>query len=108
MTTAGVVTEFPISTSGNELYNITAGPDDALWFTESNAIGRITTDGIITEFSIPTGNSFPYGITAGPEGSVWFTEVNANKIGRITTVVPRLAPHPIPNDHPQPRVVPFR
>ena len=36
------------------------------------------------------------------------TEANANKIGRVTTVVPRLAPHPIPNDRPQPRLMPFR
>jgi len=66
---------------------ITAGPDGALWFTETVAgkIGRITTSGVITEYAIPTANSYPYGITTGPDGAVWFTEVNAQKIGRITT-----------------------
>jgi streptogramin lyase len=66
---------------------ITAGPDGALWFTETVAgkIGRITTAGVLTEYAIPAANSYPYGITTGPDGALWFTEVNAQKIGRITT-----------------------
>jgi virginiamycin B lyase len=47
ITTAGVITEFPIPTAGSTPWGITAGPDGALWFAESNAnkIGRITTAG---------------------------------------------------------------
>jgi hypothetical protein len=65
---------------------ITAGPDGALWFTESSAnkIGRITTSGEFTQFPIPTPGSHPYGIVAGIDGRLYFTEA-ANKIGRITT-----------------------
>jgi uncharacterized protein (TIGR03437 family) len=78
----------PTANSGPEY--ITAGPDGALWFTESNLnntgkIGRITTSGAITEYTVPTADSFPFGITAGPDGALWFTENNTAKIGRITT-----------------------
>jgi uncharacterized protein (TIGR03437 family) len=88
------ITEYPLPTTGNfpdrcssnnaVPLRIAAGPDGALWFTESNSnkIGRITTSGSITEYCIPTADATPQGITAGPDGGVWFTEY-ANKVGRI-------------------------
>jgi virginiamycin B lyase len=81
------ISEFAIPTADSSPSDITAGPDDALWFTEnaSNKIGRITTTGVITEFPILTTDSGPYAITAGPDGALWFTEQHGNKIGRITT-----------------------
>src|SRR5262249_7794479 len=84
ITTAGVITEFPLSFSGAAA-DIVAGPDGALWFAEfdANKIGRITTAGAITEFFIPTAKSGPLGIPAGPDGSLWFTEEYANQIGRV-------------------------
>ena len=88
MTTAGVVTNtYSIPTTAASPGGITAGPDGALWFTEtsSNKIGRITTAGVITEYSVPTDSGLPAIITAGPDGALWFTESNRNKIGRITT-----------------------
>ena len=87
ITTSGTVTEFTVPTSYPGLTSITAGPDDALWFTETfgNKIGRISTGGSVTEFAVPTSNASPYGITAGPDGALWFTETGANKIGRIST-----------------------
>jgi len=41
---AGTVTEFPIPTRGTP-FDITAGPDGNVWFTEENVskIGRIST-----------------------------------------------------------------
>ncbi len=67
-------------------YDIAAGSDGALWFTESNGdkIGRITTSGTITEWGLPAGSS-PYGIAAGPDGALWFAEIGRYRIGRITT-----------------------
>ena len=61
ITTAGVITEYPIPTPAGVPDGITAGPDGALWFIEyaGNKIGRITTAGVITEFPIPTANSHP-------------------------------------------------
>jgi streptogramin lyase len=93
ITTAGAITEYPLSNPngfvpGSTGSGITAGPDGALWFTELNKIGRITTTGAITEFSIPagTGFGFPGRITVGSDGSLWFTELGPFvAIGRITT-----------------------
>src|ERR1700730_6073061 len=68
-------------------YEIAAGPDGALWFTETFAsrIGRITTSGVVSEFPLPTSGSGPADIAAGPDGALWFTEEGVHKIGRITT-----------------------
>jgi virginiamycin B lyase len=86
---AQTVSEFSIPTVSSGPYGITAGPDGALWFTESfnsgNKIGRITTAGTISEFTLPTASSGPEGIAAGSDGALWFAESNVNKIGRITT-----------------------
>jgi len=43
ITTAGVITEFPVPTPGGGPIGITAGPDGALWFTEFDGqkIGRL-------------------------------------------------------------------
>jgi len=44
VTTSGNFSEFPIPTAASNPRGITAGPDGALWFTESsgNKIGRLT------------------------------------------------------------------
>ena len=87
ITTAGIVTEFQIPTSGSQSTGITAGSDGALWFTEEfgNKIGRVTTAGVFSEFNVPTGDASPLSITAGPDSALWFTEEFGNRIGRITT-----------------------
>jgi virginiamycin B lyase len=109
MTTTGAFNEFPLAvgsscgppayTDCHYLWDIAAGADGALWFTESgepglaSKIGRITTGGKITEFPLPSCSLSPStsggcggkGIAAGPDGALWFTEYFLNKIGRITT-----------------------
>lgn len=85
MTTAGVLTDFPpIQTK--QPYNIVAGPDGNLWFSEwlGNSIGRITTAGVITEFPISTAIDqwILRGIAVGPDGNIWFTEWTDSKIPR--------------------------
>jgi virginiamycin B lyase len=91
ITTAGVVTEFPLPASGipaapSRPAGIVTGPDGALWFTDQGAgkIRRITTAGSVTEFNIPTPFSHPTYITVGPDGALWFTESSGNKIGRLS------------------------
>ncbi len=78
-----------------ELWDITKGPDGALWFSSEYAsnlnagswIGRITTSGVVTQHKIP----FPVNpgpLTAGPDGAIWFAGINfngGNVIGRVTT-----------------------
>ena len=64
------ITEFPVPTPDSAPAGIAAGPDGALWFTESafslgpGAIGRITTAGSIGETPVP-----PTGIPTVPAGS---------------------------------------
>lgn len=96
ITLRGEVTRYVVPSALGDPWNITAGPDGNLWFTEigdyfnrlnpANVanIGRITPAGAITEFSVPTPASGPNGITVGPDGALWFTENVGNKIGRIT------------------------
>jgi streptogramin lyase len=107
ITTAGLVTEFPVpdvppppgSPPGTPatpatFTSITAGPDGALWFMGvPGEIGRITTSGVVTEFPVPALAAPPdsvappptvNGIVAGPDGALWFAGV-PGEIGRITT-----------------------
>jgi virginiamycin B lyase len=87
LTLDGRFADFPIPTPNGGPFAATAGPDGAVWFTETDAnqIGRITVDGAITEFPLPTPDSRPLGIVLGPDGALWFTEVGGNKLARITT-----------------------
>ncbi|MBV8149953.1 MAG: hypothetical protein JOY59_00220 [Candidatus Eremiobacteraeota bacterium] len=82
----GILDEFTIPTKSAGPLQVAAGPDGAVWFTESNVgkIGRITPSGAISEFAIPSASGDPDGIVTGPDGNVWFTEVANGKIGRIT------------------------
>jgi virginiamycin B lyase len=92
ITTTGAVTTYHGASISNP-QGITAGPDGALWFTNtstassSGSIGRITTTGTVTSYASP-GIRGPAGIAAGPDGALWFTN-NSNgdgtSIGRITT-----------------------
>ena len=100
LATAQAITEFPIP-SGNSPFDLTAGPDGNLWFTESqgNRVGRVTPGGVITEFTIPTANSFPGGITAGPDGNLWVCANGSNRILRVTPAGV-FTEFPIPNAFP--------
>src|SRR5262249_42757761 len=81
---------YPLPTPGSLPSSIAAGPDGNVWFTEQNAIGRITTIGAITEFAV----SGPSNIVAGPDGNLWFTQPSA--IGRITPGG-QITQFPLPN-----------
>ncbi len=85
VTAAGVVTKYPVPTPNSSPFDITAGPDGNLWFTEydGNKIGRITPQGVITEFLVPTPDAGPAAICVGPDGHIWFTESKAHKVGRL-------------------------
>ncbi len=89
ITTAGVITEFPIP-NAQALIGIASGPDGNLWFTDTMAgtVGHISTSGTnIVQYSLKSG-SFPQGITAGPDGNLWFIEQKQTgdyEIGKITT-----------------------
>jgi len=106
ITTAGMVTEFPIPTPCGHSHGITAAPDGKVWFVErdGNKIGRIDPKAgndaairaSITEFPIPgpkcanrscpagIQSSGPHGIAVGPDGNLWFGENWSDRLGRIT------------------------
>jgi virginiamycin B lyase len=77
--------------TGADPANITAGPDDAMWFTDAvGRIGRIDMDGAIREFSIgrPIVDGRPSfeptrPIVAGADGAIWFI-AGPDSIGRMS------------------------
>lgn len=72
---------------GSELYDITLGPDGALWMPDvlNDQIVRMTTRGRFTRFAMPRYTA-PFHIVAGPDNALWFTArvINTGAIGRIT------------------------
>ena len=62
---------------------ITAGPDGALWFTNSTTTrsGGSPRPGSVTTSPIPR-SSHPWGIAAGPDGALWFTNELAGTLDR--------------------------
>jgi len=85
VTPEGVVTKYIVPTANCAPFDITAGPDGNLWFTEyeGNKIGRITPQGVIAEFPVPTPDAGPAAICVGPDGNIWFTESKARNVGRL-------------------------
>lgn len=96
------VIEYPIPTGGSSAWDITAGPDGNMWFTEyeGQKVGRITPAGIITEFPTPSTFSGPRMITVGPDGNLWFTELDRGKVARCTPAGV-ITEFPTPNGFPQ-------
>jgi hypothetical protein len=101
----GTISTFKNPSSIAAPSDIAAGPDGALWFTNtwsSNSavaysIGRITTSGVATRYSGASLN--PLAITLGPDGNMWFVNseyypgAGNSSVGRITTgVTPPDAP----------------
>ena len=80
---AALVTIFPLPGSVSRPEAIVAGPDGALWFTQSSAsrMGRVTTAGAFSQFRLPRGSE-PDVVAAGPDGAIWYA--GPRRIGRIT------------------------
>jgi virginiamycin B lyase len=81
---AGLYSSFPVSGVPGDQNGIAAWFDGALWFSETNAIGRITTSGDVKTYPLPNGTR-PGRIAIGPDGSLWFVEINRGFVGRVTT-----------------------
>lgn len=93
ITTAGQISEYPVSLlPGARPYGITSC-DGSLWFTDlglltlAGRIGKITTSGTVTLFAVPPLFgllSRPDKITCGLDGSLWFTDQATNHLGQMT------------------------
>ncbi len=89
-------TEYTSPTANGFPYNIVAGPDNNVWFTEnsSNKIGvfNVGTSSFSEYSFLPTvgpGNG-PIGITSGPDGRLWFADsasdtTHVDDVAGITT-----------------------
>lgn len=73
---AGALTQFRVPTPKAGPYQIAAGPQRTMWFTEYNPtmIGRVSADGRITEFRLPRPTYRGTGITGSPAGHVLVAE----------------------------------
>jgi streptogramin lyase len=97
---------------GSQPWDIAAGPDGNLWFSErtgpigyAGQMARITPTGEVTEFKEGiTGDTEPDGVTAGPDGNVWFTEEAGDRIGRITRTG-AITEFPIPSANSEPNAI---
>jgi virginiamycin B lyase len=81
----GTITDFPLPEPDSAPFDIVAGPDGNLWFTDStrNEVGRISPDGTVARCPVPTADSMPERIAVGADGQLWFTEWSGNRIGRM-------------------------
>ena len=84
--TAVVIREYVVADAGSGPYDVTTGPDGALWFTmvHSGEIGRLLPGGGPTRHQLDPGCG-PTIIVTGPDGALWFTNGGNASIGRITT-----------------------
>jgi streptogramin lyase len=92
ITPTGVITEFPIARSADNVQNqpvgITSDHFGNLWFTElpGAQIGRLTLGGVFNHFSASPGIGYGDGgedIVPGPDGNLWFTSPEGS-IGQVT------------------------
>jgi len=63
------------------MYQIIAGPDGNLWFSDIDRMGRMTPTGDSQEFVMPGSLA---AIASGPDGNLWFTDQTNNIVGRVT------------------------
>jgi virginiamycin B lyase len=91
ITTSGQITEYPIGT-GKVPYDIVAGRDGNLWFTENinDKVGAVDTGGtLVHEYYAPGVDARPTGITVSSKGEIWWVDGGAgtdveNDVSRLT------------------------
>jgi streptogramin lyase len=96
--TGAVIAQDQVNTSGIGITGLAAGPDNGIWFTETNAIGRLdaTTGQVTGVYSLAAGD-VPQDITLGPDNNLWFTIRGTGQIGAITTTGTIIGEFPLPS-----------
>jgi virginiamycin B lyase len=88
---------FKVPTADAGPYQITAGPNGTMWFTEYNTskIGRVTATGKVTEFTVPRPTYGPAGVAGSGPGPVYA----ADPTGFIDTIAAdgRISPVRVPS-----------
>lgn len=83
----GELKQFFLPAGAGSPWDVAAGPDGKIWFTEVAAgkVGRLDpATGTFAEFRLPTASSQPQGIVVGADGALWGTEASGNRIFRMT------------------------
>jgi virginiamycin B lyase len=94
-TSRGSFMQYKLSHPGSGPFQIAIDPSGNVWFTETDAggrLGEINTQGILSEYRVPltstynlgTNSSGPAGITIGKDGTIWFAETYGNAVGSFT------------------------
>ena len=93
VTPAATVKHLKLPAGAGAPGSITAGPDNAMWFTlDSGNVGRITTTGAVTLFAVPPGNNGAGGIALGPDGNFWITSGRHSGDGVSPNYVLKMTP----------------
>jgi virginiamycin B lyase len=98
ISTAGTQqTTVPIA--GGELYDLTTGPDGALWVVDQNigGVDRVTTSGLVAAYPF---QDFPSGITTASDGTMWVAD-NDGYIWNLTVGGQYIVAPITPSDEPQ-------
>jgi hypothetical protein len=85
----GNETDYALPTPANNIYTLTQGPDDNIYFiygdgAQHDYIGKITSTGTITTTDLGAYHGAWY-IRAGLDDNLWATDYSANEILQITT-----------------------
>jgi virginiamycin B lyase len=95
------VTSFAVPSLSTPI-GIAAGPGNAyLWFTETQAVGRLATDGTIVEYPLPAGHIGGQAIAVGADGNAWFADTytqGSQHAGEIVRITPAgaMTPYTVP------------
>ena len=84
VTTAGVISDCPLSDAGGSPSSLAAGAGDTLWITQSDddTIVKLTPDGVLHPYQLAA-HTHPGCITRGADGAIWFIAGGIGTIGRI-------------------------
>jgi streptogramin lyase len=102
-TPLGSIAEYPL-TYPDTPFDITAGPDGNMWFTNQwrGMIGEIDpSTRQIAQYPIAGGvdvnsHPLPFGIVAGPDGNLWFTdEGEVRSVGEMNPTTHQVTEYPI-------------
>src|SRR5439155_16618351 len=54
--------------------SVAAHPNGSIWYTDTDAVARLTRDGDFTRFPLPDGDDLAESMVVGGDGNLWFLE----------------------------------
>jgi virginiamycin B lyase len=84
-TNPGTIEEFDVAAMSTAPDIIVVGPDNALWYTQANGVGRMPPGNPAGVQFFSLGMSGPRGIAVGPDGNLWVADATNNNVVRLST-----------------------